>query len=111
MLYNAMLTSLLYRVNTCLRKTTTCNGLRAEQIFSVNIYTYVSILGVAFTLPFICYFQKLKLLDIKKSEIIFAALYFYIYELKKCLRFLKSYFNLEILFLFFVVFFLVDMFK
>ena len=29
--------SLLYKINTCLQKTTTCIGLRAEQIFSVNI--------------------------------------------------------------------------
>ena len=67
--------SLFYKINTCLQKATTCIGLQAEQIFSVNIYyTYFSILGVTFTVPFLCYFQKL----------IFAALYFYIYELKKC---------------------------
>ena len=42
----------------------------------------------------------------------FAALYFYIYELKKCLRFWKSYFKLEILiFLSFVMSFLVDEFN
>ena len=29
--------SLFYKINTCLQKTTTCIGLRAEQIFSVNI--------------------------------------------------------------------------
>ena len=29
--------SLFYKTNTCLQKTTTCIGLRAEQIFSVNI--------------------------------------------------------------------------
>ena len=29
--------SLLYRINTCLQKITTCIGLRTEQIFSVNI--------------------------------------------------------------------------
>ena len=26
-----------YKINTCLQKTTTCFGLRAEQIFSVNV--------------------------------------------------------------------------
>ena len=29
--------SLLYKINTCLQKTTSCIGLRAEEIFSVNI--------------------------------------------------------------------------
>ena len=28
--------SLFYKLNTCLQKTTTCNGFSAEQIFSVN---------------------------------------------------------------------------
>ena len=52
--------SLLYKINTCLQKTTTCIGLRAQEIFSVNIwYTYFSILGVAFVVLFLCYFQKL----------------------------------------------------
>ena len=40
----------------------------------------------------------------KKFELVFAALYCYIYELNKCLRFLKPHFKLEILiFLSFVV--------
>ena len=26
-----------YKINTCLQKATTCNGLRAEQLFSVNL--------------------------------------------------------------------------
>ena len=43
---------------------------------------------------------------------IFATLYFYLHELKKCLIFLKSYFKLDILtFLSFVVSFLVDLFN
>ena len=29
--------SLFYKINTCLRKNTTCSGLRAKQIFSVTI--------------------------------------------------------------------------
>ena len=63
---------------------------------SVNKFFFL-ILDVAFAIFFLCYFQNLQLLVIKKFEIIFAALYFYLYELKKCLRFLKSYFKLEIL--------------
>ena len=74
--------SLFYKIHVCLQKTTTCIGLQAEQKFSVNIY--FSILGVTFAVPFLCYFQKLQL---------FAALYYYIYELKKCLRFLKTLFQ------------------
>ena len=58
---------LFYKINTCLQKTTTCIGLRAEQIFLVNkYYTYFSILGVAIVVPFLCYFQKLQLLVVKK---------------------------------------------
>ena len=29
--------TLFYKINTCLQKTTTCIGLQAEQMFSVNI--------------------------------------------------------------------------
>ena len=59
--------SLFYKINTLLQKTNTCIGLRAKQIFLVNIkYTYFSILGVAFAVPFLCYFQKLQLLVVKK---------------------------------------------
>ena len=36
-------------------KTTTCIGYWAEQIFSVNIYTYFSILGVAFVVLFMLF--------------------------------------------------------
>ena len=84
---------------------------RANILSKYIIYIF-SILGVAFTVPLLYYFQKLQLLVAKNFELIFAALYFYIYQLKKCLRFLKSYFKLEILiFLSFVVSFLVDMFN
>ena len=59
--------SLLYKINVCLQKTTTCIGLQAEQIFSVNIwYTYFSILDVAFAVPLLYYLQKLQLLVVKK---------------------------------------------
>ena len=40
-------------------------------------------LGVDFVVPFLCYFQKLQLLVVKKFWTVFGALYFYIYELKK----------------------------
>ena len=42
------------------------------------------ILGMAFAIPFLYYFQKLRVLVVKNFEIIFAALYFYLYELQKC---------------------------
>ena len=100
--------SLFYKINKCLQKATTCTGLRAEQIFSVNIwYTYFSILGVAFTIPFLCYFQKFQLLVVKKFWTNFCCIVLlYLWAQKVCLRFLKSNFKLEILiFLSFVVFF------
>ena len=40
-------------------------------------------LGVIFTVRFLCYFQELELLAVKHFELIFAAFSFYIYELKK----------------------------
>ena len=45
----------------------------------------------------------------KNFQLIFASFYFYIDQLKKCLRFLKSCFKLELIFLSFVV--SVDMFN
>ena len=59
--------SLFYKINACLRKTATSFGFQVEQIFSVNLqYTYFSILGVVFEVPFLCYFQKLQFLVVKK---------------------------------------------
>ena len=55
--------SLFDKINTSLHKAT---WLRTEQIFSVNIYSYFSILDGAFTVPFLRYFQKLQLLVVKK---------------------------------------------
>ena len=54
--------SLFYKINTFLQKTTSYFGLRVEKIFSVNTYTYFSILGVPFTDPCLCYFKKLQVL-------------------------------------------------
>ena len=63
-------------------KCNTCIRLWAEQILLVNIY--FSILGMAFAVPFLCYFQKLQCTSI----------------------FLKSYFKLEkLILLSFVEFF------
>ena len=39
-------------------------------------------LGVAFVVPFPCYFQKLHLLVVKSFEIFFVALYVYLFELQ-----------------------------
>ena len=106
--------SLFYKINTFLQKNTTCIRLRAKQIFFVNIkYTYFSIQGVTFAVLFRCYFQKLQLLVVKKFLTYFwCILILYLWAQKVCLRFLKSYFKLEILiFLSFVVSFLVDMFN
>ena len=91
--------SLFYKNNTCLEKTTTCIGLQEEQIFSVYIQcTYFSILGVAFTIPFLCYIQKLQPRVVKKFWTNFCCIVLlYLWAQKVCLRFLKSYFKLEML--------------
>ena len=53
-------------------------------MFFVNMkYKYLSDLGVVFVVIFLCYLQRLQLLAVKKIEIIFSALYFCLYELKK----------------------------
>ena len=89
------------KYNTCLQKTTTCIGLRAEEIFSVNIYqymltyTYFSILGVAFKVPFLYYFQKLQLLVKKEFWTNFCyVLLLYLWAQIVCLRFLFFFFKL-----------------
>ena len=59
-------------------------------MFFVNMkYKYLSDLGVVFVVIFLCYFQRLQLLAVKKIEIIFSALYFCLYELKKLDNFSK----------------------
>ena len=61
-----------------------------------NIYIF-SILGVAFAVPFVCYFQKLQLLVIKKFwDNFWWIVLLFVWAQKLCLRFLKSYFKLEI---------------
>ena len=45
------------QINTFLQKTTTCIGLKAGQIFYVNIiYIFSSILGMAFAVPFFLFY-------------------------------------------------------
>ena len=99
---------LFHKINTCLQKTATCIGLQAEQIFC-----QYRILGVVFVVPFLCYFQKLQLLVVKKFEKkICCLVLLFVWAQKVCLRFLKYYFKLEIsIFLSFVVYFLVHMFN
>ena len=93
--------SLFCKINTCLQKTIACISLRKDTqysligtlIFSANINIS---LGVAFAVLFLCHFQKLQLLVIKRFEFFF---FFFLYctSTFTCLRFLKSYFKLEIL--------------
>ena len=99
--------SLFYKINTCLQKTTTCTGSQAEQILSANIwYTYFSILDVPFAILFLCYFQKLQLLAIKKFWTNFLDCTLIFISAKGVSQIFKSYFKLEILIFFsFVVFF------
>ena len=76
--------SSFYEINTFLQKTTTCIELQAEQIFSLIIqYIYFFNFGRDFCGSFSMFIQKLQHLVIKKIEIIFTVLYFYLYKLKK----------------------------
>ena len=97
-----------------MQKTTTCIGLWAEQIFSVNIW-YICFFqsGCGFCVPVPYYFQKLQLVVVKKFWNSFCCIILvFVWAQKVFLRFLKAYFKLEILiYLFFVVYFLVDMFN
>ena len=55
-------------------------------------------MGVAFTVSFLCYFQNLQLLVVKKIWTNFCCIVLlHLWAQKECLRFLKSYFKLEIL--------------
>ena len=40
--------SFFYKINTCLQKTTTCIGLQAAQIFSINIWNIFFSFGRGF---------------------------------------------------------------
>ena len=74
--------SLFYKVNIFLQTITTCIGLEAEQILSINIWHAYFNFGRGF-------YGFFSMLSLKApascdKKIIFAALYFYLYELKKC---------------------------
>ena len=104
---------LLYKINTCFQKNYHLHWIAGRvNILSkdiINIFQFWTWL-----LRFLSYIisKSYSFLLQKHSEQIFATLYFYIYELKKCLKFLKSYFKLEIIiFLSFPVSFLVHMFN
>ena len=102
--------SLFSKIYTFLRKTNTCTGLQAETIFSWYIYIF-SIVGVASAVIFL-FFEKLQLLVIKCWNNFYCIVLLFIWAQKACLRSLNFHFKLDILiFLFFVVSFLVDIFK
>ena len=84
---------------------------RANIVCKYLIHIYFFNIGRGFRCFFSMFFSRSSNFLSKKSfVIIFSALNFYLYDRKKCLRFLKSYFKLEIIFLSFVLSFLVDMF-
>ena len=76
---------LFYNLIRYFQKTITCLGLQEEQysLLIFNIYNFCNF-GYGFWALFLCYFQKLHFLVIRNFEIIFAALYFYLCELKRC---------------------------
>ena len=112
--------SLSYKINTCLKKlplVLDCGQSKYSLwIFNIYIYIYIrsiSILVLAFVVPFLCYFLKLQILMIKKFWNDFCCIVFlFLWAQKVHLRFLKSDFKLKILtYLSLMVSFLVDMFN
>ena len=60
--------SFFYKVNTYLQKSITCIGLQADRsnvLSKYIIYMFFNF-GRGFAVPFLCYFQKLQLLVVKK---------------------------------------------
>ena len=104
---------LLYKINTFLQKTTSWIGLQAEQISPVNIwYAYFFNFECGFRGFFSMLFPKAPASCGKKNWNNFCCIVLlFVWAQKVCLRFLKSCFKLEILFLFFMASFLVDMFN
>ena len=69
---------------------------RANILYKYLIYIFFNF-GRGFSDPFLYYFQKLKLLAIKKFWNNFCCIaLLFVWDRKACLRFLKSYFKLEI---------------
>ena len=103
--------SLFYKIEAFFHKTCTCVGLQAEQIYCVYIIHIFP--WWLWLLQFHFYvISKLHVPWWKDFEIIFAAFYLHLHELKKCVRFLKFYFKVDISrFLFLAMSFLVDMFN
>ena len=82
--------SFFYKMNIVLQKTISCIGLQAQQIFSVNILSKFSVICIFFQFwrdfcgSFSMLFPKAPASSELIFELIFTALYFYLYELKKC---------------------------
>ena len=117
-MYNIMLLSKSENLSRCstklihfCKKTTTCIRLQGEQIFLVNIYRYFSILGMAFTVLFLCYFQKFQLVVKKKNWTnLYCTVLLYLWA-QKMSQVFKILFQTGDIFLSSMVSFLVDMFN
>ena len=76
--------SLFYKINTCLQRNSTCIGLQADQMlckYTILIFFQFWVWVLRFLFHVISTSSGFLLL--KKTEIIFASLCFYLYELKK----------------------------
>ena len=84
---------------------------KSKYYLFINIWLSFLILGVAFAVPFLCWFQKFPLLVECKFWNNFCCIaLLFVWAQKVCFRFLKSYFKPKILiFLSFLMSFLVDM--
>ena len=89
--------SFFYNINTCLHNYQHWIAGRAN-ILSIYI-TYIFFnFGVAFAVYFLCYFQKLQLLVVKKFWTKFCCIVLpYLWAQKMFLRLLNPYFKLDIL--------------
>ena len=82
---------------------------RANILCKCIINIFFSVLEVAFAVPFLCYFQKFQILVVKKFWTNFCCFVFlFVWAQNKCLKFLKSFFKLDILIF---LSFLVDIFN
>ena len=103
--------SLLYKINTSLQKTTTCIGLWAEQMFSVNIYIFFNF-GRGLDGSFPMLFPKAPVSWCKKIWTNFCCIVLLYLNSKNVSQIFKILFQTGILiFLPFVVSFLDEMFK
>ena len=104
--------SLFYKINTCLQKTTTCIITSRANILSKYIIYIFFNFARGFYGSFPMLFPKAPAYCCTKFWTNFCCIVLlYLWAQKSCLRFLISYFKLEILiFLSFVVSFLVDIF-